>query len=355
MTSEPSLRLALMLWCLVLTGHILFTLSVPGDRRLLVLPFCWVVMGLGLTGLLRLLIGSVEGFAPIRRWMLVAGGVLLLTATQAMLNIGVANLIIRNLPQVTSDSALFIASPEGNVRIGVQIGLLIYFWVYGCYAVSVSLLLSQRRLAETRIQAQQAELTTLRLQLQPHFLFNALNSLSALVATDQKGAAVEATARLSSFLRTSLVNDLGAPVALGDELDAVETYLDVERSRFGEKLVVEFDVPEDLLHARLPVFLIQPLVENAIKYAVAGSQRPVTISVTAQRVLDQLAVVVADDGPGGPAGGTGTGIGHGNIRRRLAILFGDRASLQTQATDDGYRATLRLPLMLEDTTGGAAH
>jgi len=352
MIDRPSVRLALMLWCMVLTGHILFTLSVPGDRRLLILPFVWIVMGLGLTGLLRLLIGAVEGLSPAGRFALIAAGVVLLTVIQAVFNIGIANLIIRHLPSVTSDSGLYVASPQGNVRVGIQIGLLIYFWVYGCYAVSVSLLLSQQRLSETRIQAQQAELTTLRLQLQPHFLFNALNSVSALVMADRKMDAVDAAARLSSFLRTSLVSDLGAPVPLGDEIDAVETYLEVERSRFGDKLLIDIDVGEDLLKARLPAFLIQPLVENAVKYAVAGSQRPVTISVQAARMADRLSITVADDGAGRPTGATGTGIGHSNIRRRLSILFGNNATLETETSKQGYRATLQLPCPVDVSEQG---
>ncbi|WP_430427492.1 sensor histidine kinase [Parasphingorhabdus sp.] len=210
----------------------------------------------------------------------------------------------------------------------------------------------ERKAARFAQAAQDAELRSLRYQVNPHFLFNTLNSLSTLVMRSQPEEAEEMILNLSKFYRTSLSGDPLEDVPLSEEVHLQNLYLDIEAVRFPDRLRTAINIPDDLLGVLVPGLILQPLVENAIKHSVAHSKRPVTITISARSEGDDLILTVADDGDPRPvnidASQPSSGIGLANVRDRLDTRFGRRATLQTVRLEEGgYIAQLTLPLMLD--------
>jgi len=206
---------------------------------------------------------------------------------------------------------------------------------------------AERRAARFAQAAQAAELRSLRYQVNPHFLFNTLNSLSTLVLRDRPEEAEAMIMNLSTFYRTSLSGDQLEDVSLEDEVKLQQLYLDIEAVRFPDRLVVEIAVPERLLDALVPGLILQPLVENAIKYGVSRATRPVRVQVAAHEEDGMLVVSVADDGDVLPGDADkGSGIGLANVRDRLEARFGVQASLVAgPGAQGGFVATITLPLV----------
>ncbi len=204
----------------------------------------------------------------------------------------------------------------------------------------------ERQLAEARWAAQQAQLTALRFQLNPHFLFNTLNAISSMIVTGRNRDAEEMTDRLSSFLRASLSSDPTELVPLDSELALIEEYLEIEAIRFGERLTIDIPCCSKSGAVLVPSFLLQPLVENAIKYGVGPSSAPVTISVSAEVDDSDLVLKVTDDGTAEPddTKPAGTGVGLENVRRRLEAVYGGQASVDAGTLDPGFGVTIRIPL-----------
>jgi len=210
----------------------------------------------------------------------------------------------------------------------------------------------ERELAEAREAASRAEasasaarLAALRYQMNPHVLFNTLNAISSLIVTRAYREADAMLGKLSEFLRATLSADPESVIPLEDELATLQHYLEIEAVRFEDRLAVEFTCPPDLLDALVPSFALQPLVENAVKYAVAPSDRTVTVRVEAARDGDDLVMIVEDDGDAGHATAChGTGVGLANVRQRLEVLYGARGALETARRERGLLAIVRLPL-----------
>jgi LytS/YehU family sensor histidine kinase len=196
-----------------------------------------------------------------------------------------------------------------------------------------------------RTAAKAAELRSLRYQVHPHFLFNALNSLSALVMTGRADRAEEMIQTLSAFYRHSLADDPTADLPLADEFDLQRHYLEIETTRFPDRLRTRLELPDDLSGYRVPGMILQPLVENSVKYGVSASRRPVTVTISAREEYGRLVLTVTDDGPGKAGAASGFGIGLANVRDRLMARFGEQASIVSGATLDGYETQLRLPLV----------
>ena len=207
---------------------------------------------------------------------------------------------------------------------------------------------AERRAAAAEGQAQAAQLRALRYQVNPHFLFNTLNSLSSLVMARRPEEAEEMIVNLSTFFRTSLTLDPADDVTLGQEIAFQRLYLDIETVRFPNRLRVAVDVPEGLESARVPPLILQPLVENAIKHGVARTREPVTVTIAAREEDANLILTVENDrGPDGAAapGESGTGVGLANVCERLAARFGGAADCEAgPLPGGGYRVTLSLPL-----------
>jgi two-component system LytT family sensor kinase len=195
--------------------------------------------------------------------------------------------------------------------------------------------------------AQEAQLKMLRYQLNPHFLFNTLNAISTLVLDGQNRTANLAVSRLSEFLRYTLDQDPMKKVTLRQELDALNLYLGIEKLRFGDRLRLEFDVDERAESALVPSLLLQPLVENAMKYAIAPREQGGSVTIIAGIEGGGLRLAVVDDGPGLPPGmatSNGRGVGLRNTRERLKVLYGDAHTVEVADAGPGLRVEMRLPL-----------
>jgi signal transduction histidine kinase len=191
--------------------------------------------------------------------------------------------------------------------------------------------------------AREARLLALRYQIGPHFLFNALNAISTLVVTDRKADATTTIARLADLLRVSLETPERGTITLASELEIVRAYVAIERMRFGERLQVAIDADAKTLDARIPAMILQPLVENAVRHAVAVRDEPTCVRVSS-RARDDLVLTVSDDGPG-TGESRGFGVGLANIRARLDDLHpGDYTFVAGPTPDGGYRAEISLPL-----------
>jgi two-component system, LytTR family, sensor kinase len=202
------------------------------------------------------------------------------------------------------------------------------------------------REGEYRRAAAAAELRSLRYQVNPHFLFNTLNSLSALVMTGRQDAAEEMIQTLSTFYRHTLSGDPTSDLPLIDEIELQRLYLAIESVRFPERLLTQIDIDADVADAMVPGMILQPLVENSVKYAVASTREPVTIRIAAARDDGFLRLSVSDNGPGTPMDNThGCGIGLGNVRDRLRVRFGDDATLRFgKRADGGFETVMHIPL-----------
>ena len=237
-------------------------------------------------------------------------------------------------------------------------------WIFTLFATVILLLNSNRRVAEreadlarAELQAVQAQsaasaarLAALRYQLNPHFLFNTLNAVSAAVVTRRNDEAEAMLARLADFLRATLSADPVAEVRLEEELGTVEAYLEIESERFRDRLSVVVNCPDRLRGALVPSFILQPLIENSIKHGVSRSKSRVSLKVSAKVADDQLVICVDDDAKPlkvspVPEGG---GIGLAAVRDRLDVLYGAEGGLSTTRLAPGFSTSLHLPLKLVD-------
>ncbi|HEY0621846.1 sensor histidine kinase [Sphingomonas sp.] len=204
---------------------------------------------------------------------------------------------------------------------------------------------SERETARLRAAAQTAELRALRYQVNPHFLFNTLNSISSLVMSGKREDAEAMILNLSNFFRTSLASEPTDDVPLADEISVQKLYLEIEAVRFPERLRTTFEIEPAAAGACVPGLILQPLIENAVKYGVAPARRPVHVCVRARVFGGMLEVTVSDDGDGAKSP-NGTGVGLRNVRDRLAARFGDAAWLTAgKRAEGGFTATLTMPLV----------
>ncbi len=233
-------------------------------------------------------------------------------------------------------------------RFGLLNQLMIYSAVLAAgFAREYFLREQQRRREATQLEAQlaRARLDALRMQLNPHFLFNTLHAVSALVERDPAGVR-RMIARLSELLRQTLDSKAPEEVPLGEELAFLQRYLDIMAVRFQGRLRVSTSIDHDASNARVPKFILQPLVENALEHGVSRTGEA-EISIRARRDGDRLAVSIHDRGPGLDASAPGdvdVGVGLANTRARLAAMYGDAASVEMRtAQEGGAAAELRLP------------
>ncbi len=234
-------------------------------------------------------------------------------------------------------------------------------WSALYYAINFFLTVEQQgdRLERLEAQATAAQLAMLRYQLNPHFLFNTLNSISTLVLLKQTEPANAMLTRLSGFLRHTLITEPGSQVALAQEIETLNLYLDIERMRFEERLRTQFEIEDEAMVATLPAMLLQPLVENAIKYAVSPQEEGACISLSARVVGQRLRIAVEDTGPGidgpmqmsmldhmpeGAGRPVSTGVGLANIRNRLMQGYGSDHLFETRSQPGGgFTVLIEIP------------
>jgi two-component system, LytTR family, sensor kinase len=341
----------------------------------------WILQTAGWTGyfILRTLSGFANSMGPI-----LIVHIAILTATGYSLTLLMASLfrrliamkpvwtLILSLAVVVLASATFSIietwsvstflkpdlRPTGVAYLGAIIldFALLAAWAALYYGINYFLLLEdeikQRETLEG--QASSAQLAMLRYQLNPHFLFNTLNSISTLVLLKQTERANAMLARLSSFLRYTLANEPTAKVTLAQEVETLKLYLEIEKMRFEDRLRPHFKVQAETIGARLPSLLLQPLIENAIKYAVTPSEDGADIWINATLEGHAVRLEVADNGHGeeaGLAGGPSTGVGLANIRDRLAQAYGAAHGFTTRENDQGgFSVIIEIPYETGETS-----
>lgn len=237
-------------------------------------------------------------------------------------------------------------SPSENAIQGIQVDSPLTTFVLFSIGVQVWLSLAEsrrRRTAEQQLRGELAEarLRALRMQLQPHFLFNTLNSISALIGSDAVRAR-RTVADLSELLRSSLEDAEGQQVTLSEELQLLDKYLNIQSVRFGDRLRIDRSVESATHDAMVPTLCLQPIVENSIVHAVERCDRPVRVTIEARLDGERLCLEVRDDGPGASSV-SGTGIGLQNVRERLRALHEDRATLSTSENETGHSTLLEMP------------
>ncbi len=261
----------------------------------------------------------------------------------------------------------FIKMPEPSISINLVVGtVFINFtvlagWSALYFAVNFYLVVERQidQMQALEMQASQAQLAMLRYQLNPHFLFNTLNSISTLVLLKQTERANIMLSRLSSFLRYTLANEPTAHVTLAQEAETLKLYLEIEKMRFDDRLRPVFDIDERVAKARLPSLLLQPLVENAIKYAVTPQEEGAEITVSARLAGERVQITVSDTGPGlieakqRPT--LSTGVGLANIKERLAQAYGPDHRFDARSDPGkGFRVEVEIPFQIEEPNREAA-
>ena len=261
-------------------------------------------------------------------------------------------------------------------------GLCIYY----CIVMAGRVLEANERLAAQRTasadlarQLAQAQLDALRHQVEPHFLFNALNAIAGLVREHRDDLAVETIARVSDFLRHALHGATTQEVPLEEELRFARMYLDIQKLRFGERLSLQLDLPPAVSHALVPRLILQPLVENAIKHGISRRAQAGVVALQAERTSGGLVISLYNDGPAiatsvlretaandpadqapaaaaSPESRRSGSIGLNNVRERLRGLYGAEAALDVANVEDrGVRITIRQPWREAIETGASTH
>jgi two-component system sensor histidine kinase AlgZ len=244
-----------------------------------------------------------------------------------------------------------VITPQLSALI-VGLGVLLYGFAAAVHYLVIEFVRArsaERRELESMLMAQEAELRMLRTQIDPHFLFNSLNSISALTSVDAK-AARRMTLELASFFRQSLGMEAHKKVTLGEELVLIRHFLAIEQVRFGERLQVEEVASEAAAACLVPPMIIQPLVENAVKHGICNLPEGGVIRIAARRAGSLLHIQVVnpvdDEGTGG-AGGAGsaggTGIGLANVRQRLTRAYQHEASIHWERRDDEFYVDIAMP------------
>ena len=226
-----------------------------------------------------------------------------------------------------------------------------WFWFYFSWTTaylalsySITVQEQERHAAELVVKAQEAQVRALRYQINPHFLFNTLNAIAALIR-DAPERAEEMVVRLSDFFRRSLAVNPMEDLTLAEEVELQRLYLEIERTRFPDRLHFEVALEDASAEARVPALLLQPLVENAVKHGVARSQGPTSIRIRARVDGPDLEIVVENDAMAEGPGSSGEKVGLQNVAERLRSRFGDQASLASgEIAGGGFRNRLRIPL-----------
>lgn len=239
-----------------------------------------------------------------------------------------------------------------HITSRIHANVLAYWTVLGVYQAITGFRKLRSRDAEAaamQIELAQAHLRALKMQLNPHFLFNTLNSITALIRKSENPKAVKMTVKLSAFLRLALENRGMYEVGLREEMDFAQRYLDIEQVRFGENLKVEVNLEPGTEDLFVPNMLLQPIVENAIHHGVAQRGEAGLISVTSCLDGDRLILSVRDNGPGpGNSKGKGTGVGISTTRKRLERLYGDAYEIELRpAADGGAEVIVVLPAVTQ--------
>ena len=281
---------------------------------------------------------NLENMRPLSLMLdLVAGGAVTVILW-ILLTKGIMMLI---LPGNTTYQAYWDATFP--YRVGT--GAFFYMLVILTYYLFISLTnLSEKKAKEARLESlvKETELKMLRSQINPHFLFNSLNSVSSLTITDPEKAR-DMVIKLSEFMRYALSKKDEQPVSLRSELENLRLYLEIEKVRFGDRLSTEENIDENCLETKMPVMLLQPLYENAIKHGVYESTQSVSIKTQVRIADGHVEITISNNYDTAPSSRRGTGTGLENVARRLELFYGSRASIKTTKENGIYTVSLFIP------------
>jgi signal transduction histidine kinase len=301
------------------------------------------LVGMALSGATETSVNRTRAVTMSIRFLIVSFVVVAVTCVNAAID--VATLGRSLAPSAAHDLRFFLLNGIASFTFLI--------WIHAFYAAcvwlvgaSLDLVDKEKRLAEAETQAQRATLLALRSQVNPHFLFNALNAAASLVATRRNEQAEELIVRLSEFFRTSLGSDRPATITLREEFDTLDAYLQIELVRFSGRLEVTMECPPRLVSAGVPSFLLLPLVENAIKHAVAHSTVPVQLHISAAGGDGRVILTVEDEAmeKASPISSQGEGVGLANVRQRLNVLYGAAATFEAGPTQRGFCVRIEMPL-----------
>jgi sensor histidine kinase YesM len=300
---------------------------------------CAILLSFGLLATLR----AVRRKTLLRRALIAGGLAIAGCAVHAAVNMAVFTLFYYMPPP----------EPLSEYVISWLISMADFIWYYSALSVMLlaltygeDLVENEDRIASLQAQANVAQLNALRYQLNPHFLFNTLNSVASLISKKMGAEAETMVVSLSDFLRSTLRMDSGREITLDEEIKLQSLYLDIEKIRFPQRLSVTIDVPDELRAACVPNLITQPLIENAIKHGVGRSSAPVHLEVIARDCGGNLSLEIRDDG-GNAAEGTssGTQVGLRNVAERLKLRYGGQGSLTAgKRKDGGFSALILIPL-----------
>lgn len=329
----------------------------PHDSQIDMLPRRAAVtaIGIALTGLIYLILRRFEGRSMRTLVTLTFLASVPVAFAYAYVNFA-AFYLVAPTGSMMQEQAELQAKHESVMSVITESAVSWYFFIaaWGVLYVALSYAArvrdAERKAAAYRSEAQAAQLRALRYQINPHFLFNTLNSLSTLVLKQRTAEAERMIMNLSTFFRTTLASDPAADVALSDEIGMQLLYLDIEKIRFPDRLSVAVDIPEELEEARVPGMILQPLVENAIKHGVAKSSRPITVTIRARANGGTFHLTVEDDADTASRFPRPNGVGLANVRDRLAARFDGAARIAFGPRDGGgFRCDLTLPLLRDDS------
>ncbi|MXO62977.1 sensor histidine kinase [Qipengyuania oceanensis] len=339
-------------WGGVLVFRTVSGLAGGQDLSFFVIPLIEAITGFSITLILSTIYGKLITRRPLVTW-----GVSAIVLAVAVMVFAFITAWVLSLTRPDSETSFT------QLLIGYLIFpmTLLGAWSALYYAINFFLQVEQQadQLERLEAQATSAQLAMLRYQLNPHFLFNTLNSISTLVLLKQTEPANAMLIRLSSFLRHTLVTQPGSKVTVAQEVETLQLYLGIERMRFEERLRTDFRIDPDAADACLPSMLLQPLVENAIKYAVSPQEEGAHIGLSAQLVGNRLRIAVSDTGPGLSASGeqltlpaaiageghtVSTGVGLANIRDRLAQAYGEDHRFEIRTPPEGgFTVIIEIP------------
>ena len=339
-----------MIWTILLfwvAQYALLTVQMgfmaPGQDRFFLLPrACVTMIGIGLSFVIASLLRHVRHLRP--RWQIVVAIVAAAVACSlhAAGNFAVFDLFMRAKNRESADLASYFMA------------IIQWFWSYAALSglllvLSFSIQASdrERRIAQLRHEADTAQVRALRYQLNPHFMFNTLNSLAALIGRHDVAVAETMVENLADFLRASLSLDPQDEIPLAQEIELQSLYLDIEAVRFADRLRVTVDVSDEAFRALVPSMILQPLIENVIKFAVTRSTCPVLLVIAARVGDGRLHLSVRNSaGAGVSRPPRGTGVGLGNVRDRLVARFGDAAHFSAERRRaGGFAVHISIPYL----------
>jgi two-component system LytT family sensor kinase len=350
--SHAPTRFAVVLWCFVNLLSDLVTVLIGRGPPLLmfVVSIPMFATGVAFTLLLNKWRLLLAGRAALVYWALILALLVGVSLTQAFVDLFHTRWVALSFYAPWKDWALDLSLQR------ILTVALLYFWVFSfgmalLWAGSVSDMARYNAAKATAMEAAafRAEATALRFQLNPHFLFNTLNSLAGTIAHGSRQQAEGMVLKLASFLRASFDSDPAAMVTVEEEVASMEAYLDIENVRFGERMQVDIHIDDDAEAALVPHFILQPLVENAVKHGVARTSRQVHLTITGECRQGRIILRVVNKVEGEErlqarlAAAPGTGLGLANVRQRLSLAYEDDASLRAVSFPGGFTAEIDLP------------